>query len=662
MTTSAGPTADPLAFEARAGAGSCGPAPALEPALAGRLVALRSSADGSPAAYSLAQTAGALVQLASRDLTAASAAAGALHRHELAQPEPGWPGLDGLLRKLWRVALSTGVVLAANRRVIEDFAVVAGELAAEDVPLALERLGRNESAYWASLVTAQQAAGILESAYSQQERRAEAERAVRSAVVIAAQSFDVSPAAAVTGTSQPLTAAGRRQIARLVDELDALGRPEPVAGIQRRIGAELARSTPAPEEGPAPEEEPAPEGGPAHRITAPLRYGSDNYYALLDEIAARSRGREESLDGFRDQVELLRTAGFGAYRVPRELGGSGGTLRELLRIVADIAERNSNLAHVLRTHGAFIEARLRSTRDDQREYWLRQAAAGVFFANLDGELTATVVGTGASAKASTEIVEIDGRLRLRGRKFYSTGGPYVDRLSVSGVSDGRITRAVVPADRDGVEPQHDWDGFGQVLTESGTTVLDDVLVLPEEVITDDPGSGDRLPYYALGQIYILAMHTGILRSVIRDARALLHRRTRTFSNAAATSPVDDPQLHRVLGDIAAQAFAAQALVDSAATAMDSAMTTVLQRRPDPYLAREFALRIAKAKIVLEETAPRAANAIFDLGGASATRKLYNLDRHWRNIRTLSTHNPAATKARVIGEYLTDPALEFPALW
>ena len=42
--------------------------------------------------------------------------------------------------------------------------------------------------------------------------------------------------------------------------------------------------------------------------------------------------------------------------------------------------------------------------------------------------------------------------------------------------------------------------------------------------------------------------------------------------------------------------------------------------------------------------------LFDVGGASATKKVTNFDRHWRNARTLSSHNPTTYKARSIGQY------------
>ncbi|EGD06397.1 acyl-CoA dehydrogenase, partial [Burkholderia sp. TJI49] len=37
-------------------------------------------------------------------------------------------------------------------------------------------------------------------------------------------------------------------------------------------------------------------------------------------------------------------------------------------------------------------------------------------------------------------------------------------------------------------------------------------------------------------------------------------------------------------------------------------------------------------------------------GASATSRAHNFDRHWRNLRTIFSHNPLLHKARVIGDY------------
>lgn len=55
--------------------------------------------------------------------------------------------------------------------------------------------------------------------------------------------------------------------------------------------------------------------------------------------------------------------------------------------------------------------------------------------------------------------------------------------------------------------------------------------------------------------------------------------------------------------------------------------------------------------MIDELASRAATQLFDVGGSSAVKQSADLDRRWRNIRTLASHNPVVYKARAIGDFL-----------
>ena len=80
-----------------------------------------------------------------------------------------------------------------------------------------------------------------------------------------------------------------------------------------------------------------------------------------------------------------------------------------------------------------------------------------------------------------------------------------------------------------------------------------------------------------------------------------------------------------------------------------------QTRTGPGLnpAERFAvceLVANRAQTVVQPLVLAAASKLFDGLGASATAKSCNLDRHWRNARTVATHNPAIYKARIVGDY------------
>ena len=66
-------------------------------------------------------------------------------------------------------------------------------------------------------------------------------------------------------------------------------------------------------------------------------------------------------------------------------------------------------------------------------------------------------------------------------------------------------------------------------------------------------------------------------------------------------------------------------------------------------ARESRIFTASG-VVPSVSAISAAERLFDTGGASATARALNLDRHWRNARTIAVHSPLAYKAYAAGNY------------
>ena len=67
-------------------------------------------------------------------------------------------------------------------------------------------------------------------------------------------------------------------------------------------------------------------------------------------------------------------------------------------------------------------------------------------------------------------------------------------------------------------------------------------------------------------------------------------------------------------------------------------------------AAEATLTVAAAKALAQEFAVEIASGIFELTGASAHGRGVNLDRHWRNVRTHSLHDPARWKYVHLGNH------------
>src|SRR5207247_1469824 len=119
-------------------------------------------------------------------------------------------------------------------------------------------------------------------------------------------------------------------------------------------------------------------------------------------------------------------------------------------------------------------------------------------------------------------------------------------------------------------------------TGTGTTHLDNVRVEGDEFFDLGEPDGEPVPGYqgAFLQLYLQAVTAGILRSVRNDAVELVKKRARNYSHAnAPQSPAEDPQVLQVIGEIAADAFAAEAIVLRAAEALQAAVDSVVDGVP-----------------------------------------------------------------------------------
>lgn len=350
---------------------------------------------------------------------------------------------------------------------------------------------------------------------------------------------------------------------------------------------------------------------------------------------------------------LVREHRLGAVRLAREFGGSGYTVPEFFGFVVSLAEADPDLAHILRVHFSLVEEFQRVPARPNGDRWFAAVADGRLVGGTNSELSSTAVG---GQSYDTKLVNDAGALRLRGRKFYSTGAQFSDYLRVSAEDEsGSPVGVFIPADRSGVVHLDDWDGVGQRHTGSGTTVFDDVEVAPDEVVRLGTSPGVDRARGALVQLYLHAIAAGILRALTSEAAALVRNRHRTYTFAATDTPATDPQLLEIVGEIDAVAFAAESLVLRAATELAPALDVARVTGIDPELEAAASIAAARVKVAIEEPALRAASRIFDVGGASSVRASTHLDRHWRNLRTLFSHNPTVYKARVLGDIAVNGA-------
>ncbi|NTI78666.1 acyl-CoA dehydrogenase [Rhizobium rhizogenes] len=380
---------------------------------------------------------------------------------------------------------------------------------------------------------------------------------------------------------------------------------------------------------------------------APPVFGTPEFDDLVAAIAAGAEARDRGEENARAAINLIRNARLGALRLPLEAGGAGASLPQLYRAVIALAEADSNIPHILRNHFGFVERTLRNQQSEKFRRWQQLIGQGLLFGSASGELGVQNIG---SHVVETTLAPRGSDYAITGKKYYCTGNYYMDFISVRAVlPNASPIWAVIPTDRNGVVIEDDWDGIGQRLTASGSTVFKDATILGDETFlpAEEP---NRTPYSAAyPQLWLTSIIVGILKAIVADSVALVKSRNRNYYHALTEKPAEDPLLQQTVGRLVSIAYVAEASVLSAAETLGKAYDLSAAGKSVPELFAEASAQAAKSKVVIDELALQAATQIFDVGGASATRRAFRLDRHWRNIRTIASHNPSSYKARALGD-------------
>ncbi|PSS59479.1 hypothetical protein C6558_38140 [Ensifer sp. NM-2] len=231
---------------------------------------------------------------------------------------------------------------------------------------------------------------------------------------------------------------------------------------------------------------------------------------------------------------------------------------------------------------------------------------------------------------------------------HHTGSLYADWINVARTTPaGRTVEVPVARSAPGVAILDDWDSFGQTLTASGTATFDSAPIDPADIVED----GERFRYgTAFYQTVLLATLAGIGRSIADETAAAVASRTRTYSHGTGNRPSGDPQVLQVIGRLRGNAYAASAIVLQVARAIERAFQASGNAETEAKANAIAELEASQALTVVTNLVLEASTINSDALGASAIKKPTALDRHWRNARALSSHNPRIYKDRIVGDF------------
>ncbi len=353
------------------------------------------------------------------------------------------------------------------------------------------------------------------------------------------------------------------------------------------------------------------------------------------------RDRERRLP--HPELEAFSRSGLWGISVPKEYGGAGVSNVTLAKVIALIAEADASLGQIPQNHFYALEVLRVNGSPQQKQRLYAEVLAGRRFGNALAEL-----GTKTAHDRTTRLSRDSNGpgYRIDGRKFYATGALYAQRIPTSVVDEHGVQQlAFVPADAQGLDVIDDWSGFGQRTTGSGSVQFDNVWVDEADVVPFQSAFERPTPVGPLAQILHAAIDTGIARAAYEDALRFVRTKTRPWIDSGNDKATDDPLTLKSFGHLSIRLHATEALLERAGEFLDRAQADT---NADTVAAASIA--VAEVRALSTEISLAAGSTLFERAGSQATLAEHGLDRHWRNARVHTLHDPVRWKYHAVGNY------------
>jgi len=365
----------------------------------------------------------------------------------------------------------------------------------------------------------------------------------------------------------------------------------------------------------------------AHKIAALLRDGA----------AERDRSRHVPAA----LVNAYSDSGLWGITVPRAYGGAEVSFATLARVIAIVSAADPSLGQIPQNHYCLLEDIRLQGSEEQKCYFFDLVLKGHRFANALSETGGKTV-----QDQSTRLVAQGDTYRIDGRKGYCTGSLYAHWLGVLALDESdRAQIAFVPRGTPGLIILDDWDSIGQRTTSSGTVVLEGLQVPAFNLFPSYRSYESPTLAGPFAQLTTAAIDAGIGRAALDDTIRFVRDHARPWIDAASPRASEDPLTIQQIGNLEIRQEAAEALLERAGQVLDRAKPA-----PDEDSVALASVAVARAKVLTTEAAIEATNRLFELGGTRSSLAHHGFDRHWRNARVHTLHDPVRWKIQLVGNW------------
>jgi len=368
-----------------------------------------------------------------------------------------------------------------------------------------------------------------------------------------------------------------------------------------------------------------------------------NALASEFEKGAALRDREGILP--LTELDAYSQSGLWGINVPKAYGGPGVSYVTLAEVIKIIAAADPNIAQITQNHLAIVGHIDLDGSEEQKREFFGWVLSGIRFGNAFSELNSKNV-----AAFETKVAYDGDDVIVNGQKFYTTGALLSHVVPIVSVDDeGRVFLAFADRDAPGLTVTNDWSGFGQRTTASGSVKIENVRLPKSRLL---PVVAFDRPTIAgpVSQIIQAAIDLGIAQGALADTIAFVNTRSRPWIDSGKERASEDPFTISAIGDLEIRVHAADALLTRAAQWIDKGLAT-----PTEEVIAAATVATAEAKALTTEASILATNKLFELAGTRSILSTHNLDRHWRNARAHTLHDPVRWKYFHVGNYYLNGA-------
>ncbi|MFK3798441.1 SfnB family sulfur acquisition oxidoreductase [Pseudomonas sp. NPDC088444] len=380
--------------------------------------------------------------------------------------------------------------------------------------------------------------------------------------------------------------------------------------------------------------------------------------AAAHELAAQIRPTAAVRDRERQlpwaEIEAFTRSGLGSISIPRAFGGAQVSFETVAKVFAIVSAADPAVGQIPQNQFGILNSLNGAASEAQKKILFESVLNGARIGNGGPER-----GTKNTLDVKTRLTADGDHFLLNGRKFYSTGALFAHWVAVKAINDdGKQVLVFVPRGTPGLHIIDDWSGFGQRTTASGSVLLDNVRVSGDLVIENWKLALSPNIQGAVSQLIQAAIDAGIAQEAIDESIRFVRERARPWIEANVERASDDLYVIADIGKLKLELHAAQALLYKAGRVLDEIAAAPI----DAQSAARASIVVAEAKVLTTEIALQASEKLFELSGSRATLAEFNLDRHWRNARVHTLHDPVRWKVHAVGAWHLNGTLPARHSW